>query len=261
MGLSGTYPCLAKVKETTGTFKILASKCPSQLSPCLLSWLQVRIRNNQSQSHTDVESCPGLPQPGNLGVSDRAFITFFGEASKPFFEFIPASSTHSTLLLQVLQCPSVQGEEPPPSTHLPWKCHLLFTLIFLLPGSWGVDTDRRSLFPTASWYAAHGFIDLNNIPAPGQTHLLQSLQSHSPEEAFSHQALQANTKIQKLICYWQNKWGETRTQLFLQLQYPHKHILLCSCMGKWALQPLRSNKSERANCSLSGFILQLRQKK
>lgn len=130
-----------------------------------------------------------------------------------------------------------------------------------IPLVWLLKGGYRWKVIIPSWHATHGFIDLNNIPAPGQTHLLQSLQSRSPEEAFSYQALQANTKIQKLICYWQNKHWETRTLLFLQLQYPHKHILLCSCMGKWALQLLRSNKSERANCSLSGFILQLRQKK
>lgn len=145
-----------------------------------------KYRNNQSQSHTGAESCPGLPQPGNLRVSDWAFIriTFFSEASKPCFEFIPASSTHSTLLQRVLQCHNVQGEEPPPSIHLPWKCHPLFTLIFLLSGSWGVGTGGRSLFPIASWHVIHDFIDLNNIPAPGQTHLLQSLQSRLPQKLF-----------------------------------------------------------------------------
>lgn len=123
---------------------MLASKCLSNLSPCLLSCIQVRI-STETINPKAVLMQKAVPDSRNFAVWDYQIKHlcmqqlskeyFSANPSKPFFEFIPAFSTHSTLLQQVPQCTDAQGKEPPAFTCCEAvTCYLLL----ILSGSWGM---------------------------------------------------------------------------------------------------------------------------
>ena len=136
---------------------------------------------------------------------------------------IPFLNSYLLLAPTAPCCTKAQGEGPPPST-----CpeNITCCLVLVLSGSWGTGYRWKVIILCCLLTCHSQLTHLNNIPAPGQTHFfqgaeIQPLSSHLAQKLF-HTKLytkpHAIEKIQKLICYWQNKCWETWTQIFLKVQ-------------------------------------------